>query len=144
MVTLHRELQERRPGFDVFMHACLTELLAILYRLPLREAVAAAPSRLDVVLRYIRENCVRPLTLPVSASHMQRLLRQATGQTFTEYVQNSRIDLSCQLLRDTGLSIRDVAARAGYRDMKFFYELFRRKTGLSPRRYRIEHRPPRT
>jgi AraC family L-rhamnose operon transcriptional activator RhaR len=64
------------------------------------------------------------------------MLKRATGQSFTEYMQNLRIRKSCELLRRTTLPVKEIAARSGYRDLKFFHELFRKKTGRTPLEYR--------
>lgn len=144
METLYREYQTELPGYEAVLYARLTELLVFLCRLELsRESSAPAISQLAKVFEYIERHSDRPLTLsevavllPVSVSYLQRMLKQATGQTFTEYLQNLRIRKCCELLRQTALPVKEIAAKAGYRDLKFFHELFRKKTGLTPRAYR--------
>lgn len=146
MEGLYREYQSQLPGYEAILYARLTELLVRLHRLDSAGGAAApASSRLALALDYLERNCERPVTLaeaaallPVSVSYMQRMLRRATGQSFTEYLQNLRIRKSCELLRRTALPVKEVAARSGYRDLKFFHELFRKKTGKTPRQYRNE------
>jgi AraC-like DNA-binding protein len=144
MEALYREYQTGQPGFEAILYARLTELLICLYRLDLsRESSVPAISQLGKVFEYIERNYGQPITLaeiaallPVSVSYMQRMFKQATGQSFTEYIQNLRVRKCCELLRQTAMSVKEIAAKAGYRDMKFFHELFRKKTGLTPRAYR--------
>ncbi|MFC4597164.1 AraC family transcriptional regulator [Cohnella hongkongensis] len=144
MEAIYREYRARLPGYEAVLYARLAELLVLLHRLESAAASSAsAGSRLAAALEYLERNCERPITLeeaaallPVSASYMQRMLKRATGQSFTEYMQNLRIRKSCELLRRTALPVKEVAARSGYRDLKFFYELFRKKTGRTPREYR--------
>lgn len=104
---------------------------------------AISTHQLEPVFDYIAAHCEHNLTLaqlasliPISVSHLQRLFKQATGQSFTEYIQNSRIEKSCELLQRTSLAIRDIAAQVGYKDLKFFHALFKKKTGTTPYRYR--------
>ncbi|QJD84280.1 AraC family transcriptional regulator [Cohnella herbarum] len=144
METLYREYQTELPGYEAVLYARLTELLVFLCRLELsRKKTAPAISQLAKVFEYIERHSDRPLTLSevaallhVSVSYLQRMLKQATGQSFTEYVQNLRIRKCCEMLRQTPLPVKEIAAKAGYRDLKFFHELFRKKTGLTPRAYR--------
>ena len=144
MEALYREYQSQLPGYEAVLYARLTELLVCLHRLePAGRPSAPASSRLAAALEYLERNCERPLTLPeaaallpVSPSYMQRMLKRATGQSFTEYMQNLRIRKSCELLRRTTLPVKEIAARSGYRDLKFFHELFRKKTGRTPLEYR--------
>ncbi|MFC5406053.1 helix-turn-helix domain-containing protein [Cohnella soli] len=144
MEALHREYRTALPGYEAAMYARLTELLVCLYRLELNDRESApATSRLAQAFEYLERHYAGPVTLaevaavlPVSSSYLQRMLKQATGQTFTEFVQNLRIRKCCELLRHTTMSVKEIAERSGYRDPKFFHELFRKKTGQTPRTYR--------
>jgi len=51
-------------------------------------------------------------------------------------VQSIRIDAACRMLADGRQRVRDVASAVGYQDMKYFYALFKRKTGVTPAEYR--------
>lgn len=146
MEELHREYGLQQPGFQSMIYGLLTRLLILIHRLELESTGAASRStmgRLTVVFEYLEEHYQERITLqqladllPVSASYLQRMLKEATGQTFTEYLQNLRINKCGELLLNTRLSVNEIAARSGYRDMKFFHQLFRKKTGQSPNQYR--------
>ena len=56
--------------------------------------------------------------------------------TYSEYLQKIRISRALILLTQTDLKINEISAKCGYGDIKFFGEVFKRKTGLSPREYR--------
>ncbi|MCQ6562117.1 helix-turn-helix domain-containing protein [Paenibacillus mendelii] len=144
MEGLHMEYMMRQPGYESFMCAHLTQLLLTLYRLYQQEGAASgAYSEIGIIFDYIHAHYAQPLVLkelaaliPISVSHLQRLFKTATGQSFTEFIQNLRIEKSCDLLLQTSLSIGDISGRVGYRDIKFFHALFKKKTGMSPNRYR--------
>lgn len=141
---MHAEYQAKLPGYEAILRGQFIQLLVMLHRLKLRtsgEAEAASP--LTGVYDYVEDNFSGKLTLraladlvPVSISHFQRLFKQETGQSVTEYVQSLRIRKSCELLTGTTLSVAEISRRVGYADTKFFAALFRRKTGASPRDYR--------
>ena len=71
-----------------------------------------------------------------SPSQAERLFRAEIGIPPYRYVLNRKIDLACQLLSETGMSVRDVAAYLSFEDEFYFSGLFRRKTGFSPTQYR--------
>ncbi|MGD8401468.1 MAG: helix-turn-helix domain-containing protein, partial [Bacillota bacterium] len=58
------------------------------------------------------------------------------GTNFSDYVQKVRIDEACRLLHATDLKILDVALQAGFKDLKFFYDVFKKITGKTPGDYR--------
>lgn len=65
-----------------------------------------------------------------------RRFRAATGYSPVEYVQTLRVEEAKQLLETTDAPTDVVADRVGYRDPAFFRRLFKRKTGVTPARYR--------
>ena len=71
-----------------------------------------------------------------SPSQAERLFRAEIGVPPYRYVLNRKIELACQLLSETGMSVRDIAAYLSFDDEFYFSGLFRRKTGMSPTQYR--------
>ena len=65
-----------------------------------------------------------------------RRFTAATGYSPVEYVQTLRIEEAKQLLETTGEPTDLVAAQVGYEDPAFFRRLFKRRTGVTPARYR--------
>lgn len=55
-----------------------------------------------------------------SVAYISRRFKQETGVTLREYVQNVRIEKSCELLEDSDLRVVEIARRVGYEDIKFF------------------------
>lgn len=65
-----------------------------------------------------------------------RRFKSATGYAPLDYVQTLRIEESKQVLETTDDPIDDIALAVGYDDPNSFRRLFKRTTGVSPRRYR--------
>lgn len=74
--------------------------------------------------------------LAVSERTLSRRFKQAVGATPLEYVQSLRIELAKRLLETGSDSFDEVSRRVGYEDAATFRQLFKRRTGLSPREYR--------
>lgn len=72
----------------------------------------------------------------MSVRSLNRHFRKATGKTPMQYLQQIRIDNAKELLRNTNLSISEVAASVGYGDNSYFTALFRKNISLSPKEYR--------
>jgi transcriptional regulator GlxA family with amidase domain len=79
---------------------------------------------------------------------LKRRFKAATGQSPLDYAQCLRIEEAKQMLETTALPTDEVGRHAGYEDPAFFRRLFRRRTGVTPARYRARfanlagHRAP--
>ncbi len=142
--TMYSEYLKRSTGYETVLTAMLIQMLVMLKRFELKnETEPASFSKLEEVVHFIKNNYTQNITVQdvadyfyLSASHFQRLFKKTTGLTFTQYLQNVRIQKCCELLKSTDIPIYQIANQVGYLDMKFFHALFRKKTGVTPRQYR--------
>ena len=98
--------------------------------------------------RYIDRHLTEPLRtdqlaalIGRSVSQAQRLFTAEYNTSLYRYVLDSKLALACRLLRETGMTVREVAAYLSFEDEFYFSGLFHRKVGCSPSRYR-EHPEP--
>jgi transcriptional regulator GlxA family with amidase domain len=66
----------------------------------------------------------------------KRRFQAATGYSPVEYVQTLRVEEAKQLLESTNEPTDAIAHQVGYDDPASFRSLFKRKTGITPARYR--------
>jgi transcriptional regulator GlxA family with amidase domain len=69
-----------------------------------------------------------------------RRFKAASGYSPVEYVQALRIEEAKHLLETTAEATDAIAAMVGYEDPAFFRRLFKRRTGVTPARYRQRFR----
>ena len=67
---------------------------------------------------------------------LSRIIKKQTGSTFSRLLETRRLEQACFLLKNTDLTIEDIAENIGYENLSFFYRLFRRTYGSTPREYR--------
>jgi len=72
-----------------------------------------------------------------SASHVARATVRWWKQTPTEIVNAARLEFSARQLAETSRPILDIALDCGLNNLSHFYALFRKRFGVSPRRYRL-------
>ena len=73
----------------------------------------------------------------VSAAHFARSFRDAFGLPPHRYLLTRRIERACALLRDTDLSITEIAFETGWRSLGTFGRTFRDVTGDNPGAVRV-------
>lgn len=76
----------------------------------------------------------------VSPAYISRLMREATGKSCTELLQNRRLEKARQLLACTDQSVLCVCEKVGYCNSSYFYRLFENRFGVSPTAYRSSQR----
>lgn len=70
-------------------------------------------------------------------SYFSTLFKKYTGKHFTEYVTDLRVEIARQKLLGTDKKIYEVAQEVGYRDVKYFNKVFKKRYGLTPEECRI-------
>ena len=71
----------------------------------------------------------------VSADHLTRLFKKKYGMTVSEYIQDKRIRLAGELLRQGDATISMVANMVGFGNYSYFTEQFKKRFGCTPREY---------
>ncbi len=71
---------------------------------------------------------------------LSRQIKQKTGKTYTELVQEKRLFQAAFLLKTTDRNIEDIARAVGYENIGYFHRIFKEAFALSPRSYRLQNR----
>ena len=99
---------------------------------------------IELALKYIEENFARDLSLEIvarevyiSPSYLSLLFKQTQGINFIEYIHKLRIEKACELLRDPRVKVGEVAKKVGYSEERYFYQIFKRITGMTPTQFKL-------
>lgn len=139
--TIHRRLANCDTIEELCEFVCEYVSAEIAYCRYQQEQKIAEPIRL--AQEYIKENCARQLSLDevaaqafVSPGYLSALFKEQTGQNFTDYITEIRIEKAKLLLRSRQNTVNDVAEQVGYGDAKYFSRVFRKVVGVNPADYR--------
>ena len=72
----------------------------------------------------------------LSPSHFQQLYRERFGVSCYDDLLSARIRSAEYYLKNTGLTVREIAELCGYENDVCFMRLFKRRTGITPSEYR--------
>lgn len=67
---------------------------------------------------------------------LSKMIKQETGHTFLELLQEERFKHACKMLENTSLSIEDIALAVGYENQSYFFRQFKKRFNMTPRQYR--------
>ena len=80
--------------------------------------------------------CIRDSLTPV---YLSRLFKKEEGINFVDYLNQYRIDVSKNLLRDVKYNVLDVADLSGFSNTRYFSKIFKKAVGITPSEYRKRH-----
>ena len=74
--------------------------------------------------------------LDTTPRKLNRAFRDTYGKSVFEYLVDLRLELACELLRETAFPLKTVAAKLGYRYSDNFIHAFTKRFGKSPNKFR--------
>lgn len=72
----------------------------------------------------------------VSEDYLTRIFKKELGLSPWDYLNRYRVWLACTLLKNTGMSVNDVAEATGFQDQAYFCRVFKKIRGYRPSRLR--------
>ena len=148
---LMKKLRQKFPAARVIA-GTESEIMLTLQRIKAEEALYPGIDRSPIVLRaisyafrYLHNPHLTPellaLAVGVSITELRSHFRVATGTTPMQAIIYLRLKQAKRLLVETDESVNHIAMVLGI-DPKYFTDWFRKEAGISPTKYRLEHRPP--
>lgn len=133
----------------VYASQILTHLIGMIIWVS-QNSLVDAPNTTQKVkqsIAYMKQNLNRAATVAsfaamahLSESHYRSLFKDETGYSPMDYFIRLRIHKACQVLDTTVLSVKEVARLTGFDDALYFSRAFRSVIGLSPAKYRLQHK----
>jgi AraC-like DNA-binding protein len=144
------------PGWQIGASGYLQALISLLIRENSRIAAgrtdsAALDRRLARACEFMEQNSARRMKVAeiaraarLAADYFSRLFRQRLGVSPLQYLIRLRIQEGRRLLvRDPGLTIREVSLRVGFDDPKHFSRSFSKRFNMTPDQFRRQLASPR-
>lgn len=73
----------------------------------------------------------------ISCRQMNRLFRSKTGMSTSDFILDARMKKAASLLVDSDMRAAKIAVGVGIGNVNYFYTLFRKRYGVTPKQYRI-------
>lgn len=154
LVELFEYDQNSVQGENYLIMANLHRLIWLLYtHLPQREMVEVPTKfpaiqyketleRLDKVFLYIENSYQDLITLEEIAKlvgfspyYFSRFFKRNTGQTFSQYLTEYRVNQAKFILAEEKIPMAEVAEKSGFATVKTFHHVFKEAVGKSPLQY---------
>lgn len=97
-------------------------------------------------IRYIRQNYTEAIsltdaaeTIGMNASYLSTLFKTEVGIGFTEYLNDFRLEKAKEYMHEPERKLKDIITRCGFYSYPYFFSLFKKKYGLTPKEYRKKY-----
>lgn len=92
---------------------------------------------------FIKDNYFKDITLDtiakkiyITPGYLSQLFKQETGINFLDFLNQYRIEKAKELLKNTFFKNYEISNQVGFSDEKYFSQVFKRYTGLTPTQYK--------
>lgn len=137
--------RSNHPALQQIMGGAVVNMLAMLYSVQ-QSRLAGDDPGLQIIHRAVtrmRESPEKPLNIPdlanelkVSYRWFRRSFAHHTGLSPHQYFLDVRLARARDLLAQTTLPTKEIAARVGFEDAQYFCRLFHKKVGFAPGTWR--------
>ena len=140
--VLTDEFSKKKLGYDAFCSAVLKELIIDAARTALLN-IPENSYKIEKAIQYIEQhfdNDIANSDLAAIAGyhsyHLNRLMKSTTGMTLHQYILNTRLEKSKDLLLNTDMPVAEIAEKCGFKNSYHFSNTFKSKTGVTPTLFR--------
>ncbi|WP_026491874.1 response regulator transcription factor [Butyrivibrio sp. XPD2002] len=137
---ISRDITEARSIKEVYEY-CVEYVRSYISFIKAKEKTMYSPNVIHV-LDYLNSHYMEKITLQdvadavdISSIHICRILKKEMSETFTNILNKIRIKQAIILLKEGKLKVYEIAELTGFSNYAYFYQLFKKETGISPTDY---------
>lgn len=100
-------------------------------------------------IEYVSKNYMHEITLEEIAKHVSvsrtyfcSIFKKATGQQFSLYLLEFRLNKACELLRKSNYKVYNIATEVGFHSPNYFNNIFKKYYGMTPKEYKNRYGQP--
>jgi Response regulator containing CheY-like receiver domain and AraC-type DNA-binding domain len=108
---------------------------------------AVASEYVEKAIHYIAAHFSEDISLSsaagyisISSAYLSTLFKNATGKGFSEFLIDTRLKKAKAFLEDNDYSIKEISKLCGFQDYVYFYKIFKKKVGVTPKEYIEEYK----
>lgn len=141
------EIMNRRENFVFASSTYLLQLLCNIKRYEIPNTSMKSRKRIENSINIMHTNYHTDLSIEnlaatenMSPSYYRTVFREIVGCSPKQYLTNLRMRRACELLSQTQHSVESIGEMVGYKDMLYFYRIFKKNNGVTPSQYRIANK----
>ena len=108
---------------------------------------ASSKDKIQLATQYIKKHYNENLSINglaelynMSPNYFSSVFKKELDQSAVNYITEVRMEKAREYLKDTDLSVIEIAENVGYEDSQYFFRVFKKTTGVTPLQYRQQYR----
>lgn len=149
LFKIEAEYAQSEKGKEVLLDLYIQEVLTLLYRYKCerKSVIQESDKIVYTISEYIGKNYGQDITLKslskdfaISEGYLSRKFKAVSGLGVNQYITYVRISHAEKLLKDSDLSVTEIAEKCGFCGSTYFSSVFRKVKGVPPLTYRKQER----
>ncbi|MCR8744037.1 response regulator transcription factor [Romboutsia lituseburensis] len=137
---VHKECESLKDAIDVINYEREVSEYSV------SSKIIVCRPEIKKIVKYINENIEKKLSLDLlskivnmNESYLSRIFKEELDVTISEYIKNTRLEKSKELLKKENFRVKDAALSVGIHDQLYFSRLFAKKFNITPSEYREKY-----
>ena len=148
LFKLEAENAQEEKEKDILLDLYILEVLSLLcrYQCERKAHIYESDKIVYQISEYISSNFSEDITLEslcktfaISEGYLSRKFKAVSGIGLNQYITYVRVSNAERLLRESSLSVTEIAERCGFNGSNYFSAVFKKIKGVPPLRYRQHH-----
>lgn len=140
-------LDPELPFYKEQTRSIVCEIITIFLSKVIPQTDYCASTLFQETISYILNNFRKNLSvksiakkMSVSPNYLGAIFKKHVNTNLVDYLNTVRLKYACNMLVNTNISIKEVAADSGYNSQEHFMYIFKKRFGCTPTQYRNNNR----
>lgn len=152
-LTAYRAWQDHQPGLFTTLKQSVIQILLRSVRVHQGDQLPLSlpprdmnTYRFQLAAQFIQDNYAYSISLDdvaekihISGRQLQRIFREQSSLSFSEYVEKIRLTGVCTELLNSTETIEQIVMKHGFTNSNYFYYVFRKRFQMTPSQYKQQH-----
>jgi len=148
LTATYQSLNPSVPNKE-YLDTLVAPLLSMLELLSYKQGlnIGVKKSLFERILDYLNYNYTKKITVEnickkfyCSRSYVAHTFKREMGKSLPEYINSLRIESAKNMLKNSNMSIVEIASATGFEDRSYFSKCFTKETGMSPKQWRQKNK----